>query len=285
MYLTMLFILSLVFLTENDPGIARVAWSESSRESLASMLKGHNDCFMVQETIANHQLNQLLPPQMSIPDDRIMARYGIHEHLDPDRHPVLMSFCHGEKIGDQWTKLSLPPQEEIMFVIPVLYHDEKKGIKKLCSYIPILYLDSYLGVAGGLIYGLRKEYHPKMRYGVGNHQKDRWWRIDDIVGAFFTVNPEKVLPNLPKFYEQTFQNPFVTISYPLPKQRTIFYQARIFPKLMLEARVEKYFWEDNGWEIKAEENEDGKAAVFTSYEFTMSSPKTAQQFFKNLMNH
>ena len=76
-------------------------------------------------------------------------------------HPFLLSFCHGAQIHDTITKVNVPEQEELMFVFPVTYeHDD--GVKHLVSYIPVLYLNSTIGVIGGLTFGMRKEYKPKM---------------------------------------------------------------------------------------------------------------------------
>ena len=90
----------------------------------------------------------------------------------------MLSFCHGSKIHDVFTKIDVPQQEELMFVFPVMYNNTK-----LCSYVPVLYLDSALGVAGGLYYGLRKEYHPEMKHNETDHSKS--WHIDKIIDASF----------------------------------------------------------------------------------------------------
>ena len=72
-------------------------------------------------------------------------------------HPFMLSFCHGADIHDVFTGIDVPEQEELMFVFPVYYKEQ------VCSFIPVLYLDSLMGVVGGLYYGLRKEYHPEMQ--------------------------------------------------------------------------------------------------------------------------
>ena len=64
-----------------------------------------------------------------------------------------------------------------MFVIPVTYNDH------ICSYIPVLYLDSLMGVVGGLYYGLRKEWHPEMKVDESDVAKQ--WHIKNIIDASF----------------------------------------------------------------------------------------------------
>jgi len=137
------------------------------------------------------------------------------------QHPFMLSFCHGKNIHDVMTKIDVPQQEELMFVFPVMYNTDSES--KLCSYIPVLYLDSALGVAGGLYYGLRKEYHPEMKHNETDHSKS--WHIDKIIDSSFVQTSDK-LGALPQFIDQSFKNPFVTISYP-PFPHAMFYQAKV----------------------------------------------------------
>jgi hypothetical protein len=106
-----------------------------------------------------------------------------------------------------------------MFVIPVMYNNTK-----LCSYPPVLYLDSALGVAGGLYYGLRKEYHPEMQHNETDHSKS--WHIKNIIDSDFNQT-DVTLSALPQFIDQSFKNPFVTVSYP-PIPHDVFYQAKVY---------------------------------------------------------
>mgnify|MGYP006111798073 CR=1 FL=1 len=123
----------------------------------------------------------------------------------PGHHPFMLSFCHGSKIHDIFTKIDVPEQEELMFVFPVMYNNTN-----LCSYVPVLYLDSALGVMGGLYYGLRKEYHPEMKHN--QTEQSKLWHIEDIIDSAF-VQTNTTLSALPQFIDQTFKNPFVSISY------------------------------------------------------------------------
>ena len=66
----------------------------------------------------------------------------------------------------------------------------------LCSYVPVLYLDSALGVAGGLYYGLRKEYHPEMKHTETDNSKE--WDIANIINSAFVQTNEK-MASLPQF--------------------------------------------------------------------------------------
>ena len=96
-----------------------------------------------------------------------------------------------------------------MFVFPVMYKENDQEEAKLCSYVPVLYLDSKLGVIGGLYYGLRKEFHPEMTHNTT--QTASSWYVKDIIQAAFQNTGDQM--EMPQFIKQSFDNPFVTISY------------------------------------------------------------------------
>ena len=54
---------------------------------------------------------------------------------------------------------------------------------RLCSYIPVLYLDSLPGVIGGLYYGLRKEFHPEMKHNAT--QSSAFWYVNELISSQF----------------------------------------------------------------------------------------------------
>lgn len=82
-----------------------------------------------------------------------------------------------------------------------------------------MYLDSWLGVIGGLYFGLRKEYKPSMTTNITATSKS--WNVPNIIESAF-VQEDKLEDGLPTFIKQSFENPFVTISYP-PFANTYFY--------------------------------------------------------------
>jgi hypothetical protein len=77
-----------------------------------------------------------------------------------------------------------------MFVFPIFYDK-----KHMVSYPPVLYLNSSEGVAGGLYYGLRKEYHPEMKTSQTHDSKE--WHIKDIINGVFTKNSTENVGDVP----------------------------------------------------------------------------------------
>lgn len=228
---------------------------------------------MAQAYFPRSLLETILPGHLSIPDDETMSRYYPETELRTDGLPFLLSFCHGSGIHDVHTKVNVPDQQEIMCVLPVTYtHGD--GSRYLGSYVPVLYLDSLLGVLGGLYFGLRKEFHRGMQHGesAGN---SRWWRVENIIDASFEAQVDEDEDKLPQFYEQMFCNPFITVSYPLPLTKMRFYQARVSPTIVRAAR-QTFYWNYKGETVR---NTDSGSAVFTEYSFSMSRPMSNKKFF------
>ena len=154
---------------------------------------GNNTCYMAQGHYPIDQLESILPDKITIPNEKTMKETYPDTKLVDGKHPFMLSFCHGSKIHDVFTKIDVPQQEELMFVFPVMYDNAH-----LCSYVPVLYLDSALGVAGGLYYGLRKEYHPEMKHTETDHSKN--WHIDKIISSSFVQTDQK-MNALPQFID------------------------------------------------------------------------------------
>jgi hypothetical protein len=228
---------------------------------------------MAQAYFPRGALEAILPEQLAIPDDETMAKYYPETELHANTHPFMLSFSHGSDIHDAYTNMNVPEQEEIMFVFPVIYTNDN-GAMHLSSYVPVLYLDSFLGMIGGLYFGLRKQYHPRMKYS-GDATGGKWWSIEGIIEASFDSQADRDMEKLPLFYEQTFSNPFVTVSYPLPLSKMVFYQARVFPSIVRGAS-EVFRWNYKGETVT---NSDRGSSVFAEYAFTMSHPVSSKQYF------
>ena len=242
--------------------------------SFDPLLVGDNTCYMVQAYFPKVALNAMLPDRLTIPDDATMTRYYPDTELKVGEHPFMLSFCHGSNIHDVFTKINVPEQEEIMFLFPVIY-THNNGDMYLCSYVPVLYLDSLAGVIGGLYFGLRKEYHPEMKHGE-TATISKWWSIEDIVDASFVMQTDEDMAKLPGFFEQTFANPFVTISYPMPFPKMVFYQARVYPDTVMKAD-ETFYWNYRGTTVSHSEDSWG---VYSEYWFTMSQPMNGRKYFR-----
>jgi hypothetical protein len=236
---------------------------------------GRNRCYMAQGYFPKRQLENLLPESMSIPDNSVIQAFYPETKLQQDTHPFMLSFCHGSGVHDVFTKINVPEQEEIMFVIPVLFKNEQ-GEVGLFSYVPVLYLDSFMGVVGGLYFGLRKEYHPGLE-AVETPASKRW-HIDGLIDASFKMKNNGKQSEMPQFIEQIFTSPFVSMSYPVPFSRTIIYQARIFPELVADATA-TFHWQYEGVTI---ESTDDTWGVYSEYRFDMSFSTSSEKYFEGL---
>jgi len=234
---------------------------------------GNNNGYMIQAYFPKHVLEEMLPNRLSIPDNATMAAYFPGTPLYDDVLPFMASFCHGSEIHDIWTNINVPEQEEIMFLFPVIY-THTNGDRYLCSYSPVLYLDSFFGVIGGLFFGLRKEYRPGIEHGDIS-SNSMWWSLDGIFDVTFERNITE-LDDHPSFLKQIFRSPYVSLSYPLPCAKLVFFQTKVYTNVTKEAN-ETFSWNYKG--ITVEHSEE-TWSVYSSYYFTMSQPMNGKKFFE-----
>lgn len=187
----------------------------------------------------------------------------------------MISFCRGKNIHDVHTEFNVPEQEEIMVVIPVLYKDQKSGTSNICSFIPVLYLDSLVGVVGGLFFGLRKEYHPSSSNMLGGWFKTatrpeggKSWHVKDVIRASLSRKKNATTIEMPQFIAKLFELPFVTISY---FGTHIAYKAAVHPTIVQPAELslehDYLSWTYKGATISTT---DTTTSVFANYNFAMS---------------
>lgn len=223
------------------------------------VVEGNNSCFMSASHVDEAVLEKMLPAELSVPDSKVLQEAFPQLGVSRGKVPFMLSFCHGSNCHDVFTRLNVPEQEELMFVFPVMY----KG--QLCSWIPVLYLDSFLGVIGGLYYGLRKQWHPSQIgwfHTIDNSPNDKSWKVKDVIDASFSSSGEVV--DLPHFFAKLFDNPFVTLSY---ANNYVLYKAEIYPTKVSKAKQERLHWRYWNTDFK-----DSVLSVFAEYYFTMGLP-------------
>ena len=232
---------------------------------------GNNTCYMVQGYYPKAELEAWLPANMTIPDDATMQANYDYEPIE-GQHPFMLQFCHCAHIHDKFTMKDLPEQEELMFLFPVTFTGPD-GKGHLMSYSPVLYLNSSIGVIGGLYYGLRKEYNPSMRIDVPSDHEKAWSVPNIIKGTFKWEEPVVKEEGMPQFFVRTWTNPVVSISYP-PFPRPHFYQAAVYPVGDVFKTTEDWEWDYRGSTLKSGEN---TSSVYAAYWFTMSWPMNYEQ--------
>ena len=232
------------------------------------ILTGNNVSYMAVGYYPREELEKFLPRAMSIPSDEVMTeKYPTVKKME-GMHPFTMMFSNCSNVHDVMTEIELRPYKELMFFIPVTYTHKKE--EKLCSYIPVMYLEYLVGVIGGLYLGLRKEFHPKMI----DRQTDtsESFYIKDILDVSFQQTSTNGSQELDPFFTQTFENPTVTVSY---LNRTYFYTTRVYPTKVIDASP-VYEWHYKGSVIKNNEN---TFAHYSEYFFTTSQAMRYEKYF------
>jgi hypothetical protein len=205
---------------------------------------------------------------MSMPSDEIMnAKYPSVKKIE-GMHPFTMMFSNCHNVHDVMTERELRPYREHFPLFPVIYTQGQE--ERLCSYIPVMYLDYLLGVIGGLYLGLRKQFHPGMKDVETDTSKS--FLIKDTLDVSFRKSSTTSDRELDPFFIQTFENPTVTVSY---LNKTYFYTTSVFPSKVLDTSHD-YEWRYKGSVIK---NNEDTIANYAEYRFTTSQAMRYDAYF------
>jgi len=233
-----------------------------------AILEGNNSSYIVAGHFPIKELEKILPRSMSIPSDEIMAdKYPTMKKIE-GVHPFMLMFSNCRNVHDVMTGIELRPYRELMFFIPVIY--THKDEERLCSYVPVLYLEYLIGVIGGLYLGLRKQFRPGMKDIETDTSKS--FVIKDIVDASFEKTSTVSSQELNPFFVQMFENPTVTVSY---LNRTYFYTTKAHPTNVFDTSP-VYEWQYKGAVIK---NNEDTFANYSEYRFTTSQAMRYEAYF------
>lgn len=238
------------------------------RNPLDPFLTGNNVSYIAIGYYPTEELKKILPRAMSIPPDEVLTKeYPTVKKIE-GKHPfmLMMSRCHN--VHDLNSNYELRVYKELLFYFPVIYTHKKES--QLCSYVPVLYLDYFLGVIGGLYFGLRKQFHPRMK--VEETDTSRSYVIKDTLDASFHQTSTNSSQELDPFFAQIFKYATVTVSY---FNQTYFYTASVYPKRVLDASS-VYEWRYKGSVIKNDEN---TFANYSEYFFTISQSMRYEDYF------
>ena len=232
------------------------------------ILAGNNVSYISVGYYPREELEKILPREMSIPAAEIMTKeYPTVKQME-GMHPFTMMFSNCRNVHDVMTEIELRPYKELMFFIPVIY--THKNEERLCSYIPVMYLEYLLGVVGGLYLGLRKEFHPKMKDIKTDTSES--FLIEDILDVSFQQTSTNSRQELDPFFTQTLEKPTLTVSY---LKRTYFYTTKVYPTRVIDASP-VYKWYYKGAVIKNNEN---TFAHYSEYSFTTSQAMRYKAYF------
>jgi len=231
-------------------------------------ITGNNLSYYVTGYIPQDEFKKILPKNMSIPADDILAKAYPTIKKIPGMHPCLLMFSRCYNVHDVITQLDLRPYLELLFYFPVIYKD--MGEERLCSYLPVLYLDFLLGTLGGLFLGLRKEFHPGLTYSETDITSS--FNIKDLLTTNFSresLEPRQVLD---PFFVDVFRKPTATVSY---LNKTVFYTTTVQPKKVFNCEA-AYRWNYKDSLIKSSEN---TYANYCEYSFSTSWAMNYKKYF------
>jgi len=232
-------------------------------------ITGNNLSYFAAGYFPTEDLKKILPKKMSIPSDKVMAEeYQTMKKIN-GMHPFLLKFSRCYNVHDVATQIDLRPYLELLFFFPIVY-THKNGEEHLCSYIPVLYLDFLLGTIGGMYLGLRKEFHPKMKYVETD--KSNSFIIEDLLSATFYHTSTESRQELDPFFAQIFKKPTLTFSY---FRQIDFYTTSVNSTKVFDTSA-VYEWNYKGSVIKNDEN---TFANYSEYSFTTSRAMSYKKYF------
>ena len=228
---------------------------------------GDNQSYFVTGQFPIEILKQILPDKMSLPSDEVITKeYPSVDKID-GMHPILLLFSRCYKVHDVITKIEIRPYLELLFYFPVIYtHMDEK---RLCSYLPVLYLDFLIGTLGGLFLGLRKHFHPGLKYVETDTANS--FVLKDVINANFQ-QAEENKNELDPFFTKIFKKPTVTVSY---FNQIKFYTASVYP-IQIKDVAANYNWNYKGAVIQNDEN---TVANYCEYSFTTSWAMGYEKYF------
>ncbi len=208
------------------------------------MLRGDNTSYVALGRFPTPELERILPKGMSVPSDAVMAeRYPMLDRVE-GTHPFVMMFSNCRDVHDVMTEIKLRPYRELMFFIPVTF--TRGSEERLCSYVPVLYLDYLIGVVGGLYLGLRKQFRPGMQ--DVETETTKHFTVGDVLDARFEKLETGSGSELHPFFALTLDNPTVTLSY---FNRTRFYTTTVEASKVVDAAPD-FVWRFKGSEIRSD---------------------------------
>jgi len=229
---------------------------------------GNNLSYFVGGHYPTDKLEKILRKGMFIPSDEVMAKEYPTVKKIKGMHPFLMLFSRCRNVRDTATEIELRPYLELNFFFPITY--KHKGEERLCSYLPLLYLDFLFGTIGGMILGLRKEFHANLKYTETDTSSS--FDIENIISASFSETSTEDIKDLDPFFVQFFTKPTLTYSY---FNQTDFYTTLVHPPRVRETSA-TCGWNYKGSVIRSDEHSFGN---FCEYSFTTSRAMRYDAYF------
>jgi len=232
-------------------------------------MSGDNLSYFVGGYFPKADLMKILRSGMSIPSDEAMAREFPTVKQRKGMIPFLTLYSRCNNVREHIFDVTVRPYLEINFFFPVIY--THKGEECLCSFMPLLYLDRLFHTIGGCLLGLRKQFHPNLRFTETDTLCS--FNIENILSASFSDDSMEEAEEIDPFFAQIFTKPTLTYSY---FHQTDFYTTQVFNfKKMYKASAD-IEWNYKGAVIKSDEH---TFCSLAEYSFTVSQAMSYKRYF------
>jgi hypothetical protein len=232
-------------------------------------MSGDNQSYFVGGYFPRADLMRILRGGMSIPSDEVMAREFPTAVQRKGMIPFLTLYSRCTNVREHAFDVTVRPYLEINFFFPVTY--VRNGEERLCSFMPLLYLDRLFHTVGGCLLGLRKEFHPKLRFKETDTSSS--FRIPNIISASFPESSMEEVEEVDPFFKQIFTKPTLTYSY---FRRTFFYTTQVFDFKNVYRASADIEWSYKETMVKSDEHTFCNLAEYT---FTCSQAMNYDRYF------
>ncbi len=232
-------------------------------------MSGDNLSYFVGGYIPKADLTKNLRRGMSIPSDEVLSREFPTVKQRKGMIPFLTLYSRCNNVREHLFDVTVRPYLEVNFFFPVIY--TFKDEERLCSFMPLLYLDRLFHTIAGCMLGLRKEYHSNLKFTETDTMCS--FGIKNILSASFPENSMEEVEELDPFFAQIFKKPTITYSY---FQRTDFYTTQVYMENKVYKTSADIEWNYKGKVIKSDEH---TFCNFAEYRFTCSQAMGYKKYF------
>ena len=236
-----------------------------------TFMSGDNLSYFVGGYFPKADLMRILRRGMSIPSDEVIAREFPTVRQRKGMIPFLTLYSRCKNVREHAFDVTVRPYLEVNFFFPVTYSRNGRGQERLCSFMPLLYLDRLFHTIGGCMLGLRKEFHPKLKFAEDDTSCS--FRIPNILNASFPDSSMEEAEEIDPFFAQIFTKPTLTYSY---FHRTDFYTTQVFNTKKIYKASADIEWNYKGTVIKSDEHTFCNLA---EYRFTCSRAMSYRRYF------
>jgi hypothetical protein len=232
-------------------------------------MSGDNLSYFVGGYFPKADLMRILRGGMSIPSDEVMAREFPTVKQRKGMIPFLTLYSRCNNVREHIFDVTVRPYLEINFFFPVIYTYEDE--ERLCSFMPLLYLDRLFHSVAGCLIGLRKHFRPNLRFT----ETDTYcsFGIENTLSASFPEDAMEEVDEVDPFFVQIFTKPTLTYSYFL---QTDFYTTQVFDYKDVRKASADIQWNYKGTVIKSDEHTFCNLA---EYSFTVSQALSYKKYF------